>query len=293
MKNFVIFFDEKEGTSPLVRLLDRFDEVSIIHQVEGKGWEPFDRHQSGRMSLNDLRSCLEIAFTGPRIDFARLNQIYLKTARRPIQESAACASVGFKMRFLPHVPLLPLADGFSAWNRCVDAITQLQYRRMMFEVLKRKNVTVFLAVRQDVLKWALSKYHGDGSGKPGHLQFKVARTESSSVPFKPISVDCVRLQTIVDACGRTHERKRRLMEALRSHGITVHVLRYEDFNASKDAYLARFFELLGIQVSAAAIRKALSSGAHFKKVHPDDIASFVTNHEEVLERVGTPFIPWA
>ena len=36
MQNFIILFKGSEGTSPLVRLLDEFDQISIIHQVDNQ-----------------------------------------------------------------------------------------------------------------------------------------------------------------------------------------------------------------------------------------------------------------
>ena len=290
MKNFIIFFDEKEGTSPLVRLLNNFEKVSIVHRADS--WEPFDRHACGPISLRDLRACLELLFADGPADFGRLNEIYLKSAKKPLKEIDTSVPVGFKMRFAPTVPALPYIDGFSFWNRRIEAITMSQYRRMMFDVLKKNNVTAFIAVRQDLLRWALSKYHGDGTGKPGHLQFKVARGKADSVHLEPITVDCVRLGSLIAQCKGAHARKKRLMEDLRSQGISAHPLRYEDFIGCKEQYFSRFFELLGVEMSIAEIQEALSKGSHFKKVHPDDISEFVSNYEEVLDRIGSPFIPW-
>jgi hypothetical protein len=291
MKNFVILFDEKEGTSPLVRLLNNFEKVSIIHQRGG--WEPFDRHACGPMPLEDLRACLEMVFTDAPTDFARLNEIYLKTAEKPLKPVDTRVSVGFKMRFAPLTPVLPYTQNFLLWNRrVVDAITTHVYRRTMFNLLKRHDVTVFIAVRQDLLRWALSKYHGDGTGNPGHLQFKVAHGRANGAHLEPITVDCARLEEIIAQCKRAHERKQQLMGDLRSRGISAHSLRYEEFLECKEAYFSRFFTLLGVDVTRSEIQNALSKGSHFKKVHSDEISEFVTNHEEVVARVGAPFVSW-
>ena len=290
MKNFIIFFDEKEGTSPLVRLLDNFQRVAIIRRVGS--WEPFDRHSCGAMPIKNLRSCLEMIFGGEPIDFTRVNDLYLQTAKKPIKEVTPTASVGFKMRFVPHAPVLPLTNKFTAWNDSVQGITNWQYRRMMFDVLKKYDVTVFLAVRQDLLRWGLSKYHGDGTGKPGHLQFKFVRRKASSVDLRPIQVDCTRLEKIIAGCKKAHKRKQRLLNTMRTEGIAAHPLRYEDFLGDKEAYFSRFFDLLGLETSASEIHEALLKGAHFRKVHPSAISEFVTNHEEVVEKIGTPFAAW-
>ena len=67
MRNFIILFHEKTGTSALVRLLDKFDEITILGQKKNRGLEPFDRHNCGPMTLNDLQRCLDIVFRqGPK-----------------------------------------------------------------------------------------------------------------------------------------------------------------------------------------------------------------------------------
>ena len=84
MRNFIILFHEKTGTSPLVRLLDKFDLISILHQTNYTGFEPLDRHRCGRMTLRNLRKCLDIIFSDGPKDFERLNRIYMATAKRPL-----------------------------------------------------------------------------------------------------------------------------------------------------------------------------------------------------------------
>jgi hypothetical protein len=97
MQNFIIFFGGKEGTSPLVRLLNNFEQISIIHQVNNKGWEPFDRHNCGHMSIRNLKRCLDIVFNKASTDFEQLNQIYIRTAKRPLEEISRNGVIGFKM----------------------------------------------------------------------------------------------------------------------------------------------------------------------------------------------------
>jgi len=82
MRNFIIIFAEKEGTSPLVRLLNNFEQISIAHQVGVIDWEPFDIHNRGAMTLGNLERCLDIIFGNEAIDFSQLNQIYTKTAKK-------------------------------------------------------------------------------------------------------------------------------------------------------------------------------------------------------------------
>ena len=40
MRDFVLFFEEKEGTSAMMRWADRLDGVDVLHHPNGRGWEP-------------------------------------------------------------------------------------------------------------------------------------------------------------------------------------------------------------------------------------------------------------
>jgi len=296
MRNFIIFFNEKSGTSPLVRLLDQFESVSILHQENNTGFEPFDRHNCGRMSLHDLRKCLGIIYgQGPK-DIEQLNREYTKTAKRPLDIANGKGVVGFKMRFSPPNPYPYHIDRFPVWNQLSGGLFRKRYMRsfknVMFDVLKRHDVVVFMAVRQDVLRLGLSIYHGDGTGKPGHLQFKLARGAINRDAIGKISVDCERLETIISKCEAMHAEKRLLMEEFTQAGIQAHPILYEEFVTSKRSYLKNLFEILELEISDDELSHALSQEERLKKVHSDDISEFVENHEEVLSKFSDRFVPW-
>ena len=296
MRNFIILFNEKAGTSPLVRLLDKFDLISVVHQQNNTGFEPFDRHNCGRMSLDDLKQCLdEIYKKGPRNTEA-LNRIYKNKAKRPLAAISEKGVVGFKMRFSPPNRYPFHIDRFPAWNRLSDALFRKHYTRSfkkeMFDVLKRHDVVVLMAIRQDVLRLGLSIYHGDGTGKPGHLQFKLARGVINRDEIGKIKVDCERLETLISKCEVMHAEKRLLMEEFTQAGIKAHPVLYEEFVASKRSYLQNLFEILELQISDDEVSHALSQEERLKKVHSDDISEFVENHEEVLRIFSDRFVSW-
>ncbi len=290
MRHFIIFFIGKEGTSPLIRLLDNFDRVSVLHHEGGGGLEPFDRHDCGPMSTRNLKKCLDIVLSGKTIDFDRLNQIYTKTAAKPFAVTGNNCTVGFKMRFTPPGNGLFDTPGFKSWKkwapRAFRKYRRRSFRRMMLEVLKRNNPVVFFAFRQDLLRWSLSQYHGDGNCRPGHMQFELASGKISKEEIGKIHVDCDRLGEILAKSDKMVARKNRLMKEFRSHGIAAYPLYYEDFLEDKYRYFSRFFEILEIQVSKQEIEAALKKGAYYKKVHPGDISEFVINHQEVMDRFG-------
>lgn len=296
MRNFIIFFDGKEGTSPIVRLLNNFSQISIIHQVRNSGWEPFDRHNCGSMSIKNLKHCLEIIFNKESIDLKRLNHIYCKSSILPLEKISKDGVVGFKMRYnnFRENPL-PI-KAFPLWNRLLRGMLKIffsqPYKKMMLELLKRNNIIVFFAVRQDLLRWGLSKYHGDGQFKAGHLQFDLASGKISKEQIERFHVNCSQLEKIILKCKNLHNQKRKLIETFLLENIQVYPLCYENFLADKYNYFNQIFEILELEISKDEIDTAIKRGAYFKKVHSDDISDFVVNHQEVIEKFGNSFISW-
>jgi hypothetical protein len=293
MKNFIVFFTEKEGTSAVVRLLDNLAGVSVIHQVDDKGWEPFDAHQCGPMSLDDLERCLDLVYGPGDVDMDALNGIYTRTAVRPLAPFSRSQSVGFKMRFVPPQLKSSLAGGLRGLENLLSGRMQRQFEKRMIALLARHDVTVFVAVRQDVFRWALSKYHGDGTGKTGHLQFKLAKGELRREEIPRIEVSIDRLGAIVSECERTHEEKRALLAQLRRAGVRAHPMLYEEFLEDKHRFFQELLTRLDVTVDAEEITKALAAGTSLEKVHSEDIAEFVVNHQEVAARFADRFVSWA
>ena len=296
MRNFIILFDEKAGTSPLVRQLDKFESISIVHLEDRCGFEPFDRHNCGRMSLRDLRKCLDIIYGQKPMDFEQLNRIYKKTAKRPLKKIDEKGVVGFKMRFTPPIrDPLHVIEKFPANDHLTSSIRQCYiryFKHTMFEIFKRHDVIVLMAVRQDLLRLGLSIYHGDGTGKPGHLQFKMARGKFARDEIGKISINCERLGEIIAKLEDMHSENRGLMEEFRHAGIKSHPLLYEDFVADRRKYLENLFEILELDVARNEITHVLGQEEYLKKVHSDDISEFVDNHEEVMSRFADRFVSW-
>ena len=296
MRNFIIFFREKTGTSPLVRLLEKFDSIMVVHQKNHTGFEPFDRHNCGRMTLDNLQECLDIVFSQRPVDNEQLNRIYTATSKRPLDAIGDERAVGFKMRFTPPNPYPFHIEGSLSWNRLSARYFRehffQSFKKMMFDTLRRHGVVVLLAIRQDVFRLALSKYHGDGTGKQGHLQFKLARGEISKNEIGKIYIDCQQLAEIIAKCEALHEKYRRLMAELKQAGNEVYPVLYEDFVTDKRSYLERLFKILELDISSEEISKVLGQEEYYKKVHSDDISEFVENHEEVINRFGDRFVSW-
>lgn len=298
MKNFIVFFTEKEGSSALMHLLDNFDEVDIIHQINNQGWEPLDAHHAGDLSISRLAKLFSYIYGPDKISLGRLNRFYTKTAGLPLDTFSKDNSVGLKMRLDPHEYVYKIAQTrFDAWNRYWEERLQEPYperfKATIYDALQNHNVVVFLTVRQDVLRWALSKYHGDGTGKPGHIQFRLATGELKKHEIEKVTVDLDRLGRIIEQCEAVHARYKALSDDLKGRGIEVYPLKYEEFLEDKQSYFMKLGKYLGIDWDMGKVDQAMSAGSYLKKVHSNNIESFVTNHQEVMERFGDRYVAWS
>jgi hypothetical protein len=269
-RDFLMPFEEKEGTTAIVRRLHKFPQVDVI-RARGE-WEPFDRHACGPMSLDTLTECLELIFSGASAD--AINDVYRRTATRSLSRFDPRRSVGFKMRF-KH-----------------EGTRQPEFKEAMIEVLAQHNVLVLMAVRQDLLRWALSKYHGDGTGRPGHLQFQLASGALNRGDIPRISVDPAALERTIGRCRETHVAKRRLASDLRAAGLHVVPVRYEDFLADETAFFRDLLSRLGHEPTERDMQEALSSDIGVQRVHGDDLSEYFVNAEELEARFGDRFEAW-
>ena len=289
-RDFVMFFEEKEGTTPIIRLLNNFRQVEVV-RARGE-WEPFDQHACGPMRLSALRRCLDLVFS--RAPIEEINEIYQQTSSRALSKFDGDCSLGFKMRFkAPLEPSIsPPVQGRPRVRATSESGSRTQFSRTMIDVLRRHRALVFLAVRQDLLRWALSIYHGDGTGRPGHLQFQLAsgKLEREEVPRIRVSPDA--LEETIEGCRAIHTRKRELAADLRASGLDVVPVRYEDFLADRGALLAELLVHLGYEVGEDEVRDALAQGIRLERVHGDDLSEFFVNAEELESRFGDRFEAW-
>ena len=294
--NFIIFFNEKEGTSPLVRLLNNFEDISVVHQVNELGWEPFDVHNCGVMPLDSLEKCFDEIYGNKLINMSRLNSIYTKTATRPLDTIDSLKIIAFKMRFQPAIRRNKLIRNFPIVRRVLGSHIsykqQKEFEKLMFKMLKKYQITTFIAVRQDVFRWALSKYHGDGKGNLGNLQFKIADGSIKKSEINKIRVSCDRLEKIIANCESILQRKKDLLNELSLNNIKAFPLLYENFCQDKVGYFEELFNKVNLTITREEISNTLQKGAYFEKVHSNNISSFVENHEEVMSRFGKRFVDW-
>lgn len=280
-RNFVILFDEKEGSTPIVRLLDNFDAIDIVRQAPNTGWEPFDLHCCGPISMRNYLRCLKLIYSDQTPYMQELNRIYTATAKLPLQPFDKGKSVGFKMRFQPQRSNVRLRQLLS------PVFTHFSINRF-----RANNVVVFVTVRQDVFRWALSKYHGDGTGRPGHLQFKLANRKIDQSQIPKIHVDLNDFGELLAECERKIRLKRDLVGRLSRSGVRAWPMLYESFCNDPRAFFAEVLSILELPLTEQDITAALAKGTKYQKVHSHDIREFVINVDDVLEKFGEAYVRW-
>ncbi len=280
-KNFIILFEEKEGSTPIVRLLDNFDTINVVHQTSNSGWEPFDLHCCGSISMRNYLRCLDLIYNDQTPHMQELNRIYTATARHSLRPFDKGKAVGFKMRFQPQ-------RSHERLRRLLRPVfTQRSIKRF-----RAHDVVVFVTVRQDVFRWALSKYHGDGTGRPGHLQFKLARGKIDRSQIPKVQVDLNEFGRLLESCERAIMLKRRLIDRLNRKGIRAWPMLYESFCENQGAFFAEVLSRLELPSTDGYITAALEKGTKYQKVHSHDIREFVVNADEVLEEFGNRYAGW-
>lgn len=287
-RNFVVFFDEKVGSTALISVLGKLRGVSVARLDDGIVYEPFDRHRAGRLSRRELWRCLELLLGGG--DMAALNRAYRPAGQGPLGALDQSGAVGLKMRFQPpwngfRVPLANTRYGRRVQRR-LHIARRRTFERRMFDLLRRHDGVAFVLVRDDLLRWALSHLHGDGTGRPGHLQFRLAVGKLSGEDIGTFRADCDRLAQIIERCRKMREAKLGLYRQLRAAGVDAHLVRYEEFLHQTHVCVERLLDCLGVESAGDEIAALLARTPEFRKVHPDRVEDFVENHEEVLARFG-------
>jgi hypothetical protein len=294
MKDFLLFFEEKEGTSAMMRWADRFENVQVVHHQNGRGWEPLEPYHLGYdVKQGEVEELLNLIYSQPR-DLQTLRDAYrLKVPDRKLVPLDSEVSVGLKMRWKPPRVLHVGNDVVDLpVNRLFKRQRYRAYREYMVEMLHENGVVPMLAVRQNIFKWALSKYHGDGTGKKGHLQFQLASGAIAKEDIPKIHVNLKRFGRLIDQCRRKHDRKREFVEWMQSRGMEVKPMLYESFLDEPQDFWSGFLGELGHDASKEEIRNVLSQDMGLKKVHSGHISEYVENHQELEDTYGSSFESW-
>lgn len=260
MKNFVIFFLANTGSSAIISHLKKLkDNISIV------GFEPFDEchMRNKKIQPNDLKRMLDMLLkkeakfdenTNENVRNA-IDKIYVKYRDDPFPEFDKSRSIGFKMR---------LKD----WETIAEPI-------------KNNDTVVFILLRENVFKWALSLYDFKSS------QFSLIKGQIEKNP--KVTVDIEKFKEILHRCQTNLEARYRLIERLDADGVSVYPLYYEEYCNDKEKFFRDFFDTVEIPMSKDALKEFSEIPNYFKKVHDDDVKKFVLNYDELKREFGKEY----
>ena len=252
MKDFIIYFLANTGSSAIISHLMKFrDIINIL------GFEPFDQHNMKKKKLvsDNLEEIFRNIFDKSIDDYDKLQEIYSHHTDRKFPQIDKKKSVGFKMRF-----------------RNWDTIKH---------IIKENGVVVFILIRQNVFRWALSLYDKQSN------QFKLIKKKIEKNP--KIYVDIDKFREILYRCENNLNERYELIEKLEDDNYEVYPLFYEDYCDNKLEFFKDFFNSLEIPISNNELEKYVKIPNYFKKVHDDDIRKFVINYDELKEEFGNKY----
>ena len=257
MKNFIIFFTEKEGSSPIIETLMKFDKIDII------GFEPFDTYVFTEKEFGGLGKDIK------KEDFAECLDLIYKNDHDPDYYQKL---INIYSKYNTEIKL----NNFNKLENSIGLKIRLRNNELIFDKLKKYHVVTFVLIRQNVLRWALSKYVNK------HLQFEFDRDGDKNNDIK-MRFDCRRLQIHIQECEEALKDKKTLLTELKKYGIEFYPLYYEEFCHNKLDYFQNLLEKLDIKYSREAIEMTINQELLFKKVHSDNIREFVINYDEVYK----------
>lgn len=246
-KNFVIFFDGCEGSTAIITHLKQFANIDIIW------FEPFDNcHLKKKLIGKDLNNMFNLVYNNNKFGYmAKINQIYSNYSDKELNNFDKDKSIGFKMR------MRNFGD--------------------IKNILKNNDVVVFILMRKNILKWAISLY---GSNT---LQFKLVKKEIDKNP--PMTINFDTLKEKIDLCNKNIEKKYDMFKNIRKEGIETHFIYYEDYCDNKAVFLNSIIKKLNIHMHIESVKNIAEKNIYFQKVHDNDLSKFVTNYDELLKFV--------
>jgi hypothetical protein len=205
---------------------------------------------------DDLKSMFELVYNKKipaNESHTQLAQIYKKHNDKEFEQFDKKKSVGFKMRF-------------REWDTIEQPIV-------------KNSVTVFVLIRKNVFKWALSTYDSESN------QFKLIKGQTVANPT--ITVDIPKFTNILNICKRNLTERHNLITMLKGRGTKVVPIYYEDFCDNKKQFFKTFLSKIDIKLTDKELTEFVEKQNFFKKVHGDNLQQYVTNYDELKKVFGS------
>lgn len=240
--NAIVFFEEKSGSTALMLALHRVTGVTVVGMKQ-KIVEPFDMHRSGRrLGTRKVCQLITSAFSAEQ-DGIRIAKMRPRSQKRL---------------------LLP------------DVV----HERQLIRALKHSQIQPIILLRTDLFELALSKFHGNGSGQNGHMQFIAVRDKDFAPERMVVGGKrwiWSRRRTIVQ-----FRRLTRLFRRCASAGLNPVLLTYEHLLSQPESFWQELATALQIPALAQDMQEALQQ-QRMRKVRGKS-SELYENYKELLHR---------
>ena len=206
MKDFILFFEEKEGTSAMVRWADRFENINVVHHENGRGWSPWAYHLGHSIRQKEIIDLLTRIYLSRDMDGLR------KHIHKSCQTGCLCFE---RQRLRRAQDALETAKGFYTGQRVVDvplnwafkSHRQKQYFSAMVELMQRQG-GAYVGRSAKHLQVGALQISRRRSRQRRHLQFKLASGAISKKDIPKVQVNLKRFGKLIDECRRRHNQAR-------------------------------------------------------------------------------------
>ena len=139
-------------------------------------------------------------------------------------------------------------------------------------ILKKHNVYYFILYRKNIINQSLSRYFG-------HCQF------IKSYKVERVDIDIEKLKKQISLTEFFINKKKYISSELKKRNIEYSNIYYEDFCENKNLFLKDILQniLYNIDYNIdVIINNAINKDINLKKVHSEDISTYVNNYLDVL-----------
>lgn len=262
MRNFVILYRGREGSSPIINQLGRHPGIHV------PVFEHLDFVQvEKRIGRVDPAQMVDGLFRGATIAEVDEAVLHHKTF-----VERAYPSIGFKWRI---------------WG---DPAKNIQ-------VLKHHNALVFVLFRKNLLERAASLYLSTvvmpeneelqrlGLGAGAHPQFAFLKLSTEARAKAKAIIDGIEftvprdfvMESLEDSVKRKADVEKKLLKSMETAGMDIRHICYEDYVANSEDFISAVCAEIGVDTELAR-----QTSTSFKRISGDNLTDQVTNFKELL-----------
>lgn len=257
MTDFALLFNEREGSTAMIGALDKITGISCL-RTSKYSYEPFDNWNVTHDVSVMQQIIRKIEYRATAVDLSEQYRL-IALQDQDIYYKPESLVAGFKARFSHH-----------PWEK----------------ILKGSKFHVLMAFRDDIIAQGISRYHGNGSFREGHMQF----TFKQGTLIEPFAVDLGKFSEIVNYIINANNRKKELILRLQENKIPVSVIIYEEFARDPVFLIERILKKVGFKSDRNIIKNCLEKQP-LRKVHSSKLGDFIINFEDINKQFSSVVAP--